>query len=196
MTPGPAKRFDPDLALEQARDLFWRRGFAGVGISELEAELGIGRKSLYDTFGSKRELYLRSIEQYTDAVIGRICAGLSDARNDPLANLERVLGKLQEHHGSDESMGCLLGVAMAQLDAADDELAALLRGYLQRLESAFEATIRAAQAAGDLRNDVRPKDAAREFVALTQGMALMGRVGGMRATQRSIVRAALQSLRA
>jgi len=196
MAPGPAKSFDPDLALERARDLFWRRGYAGTGIRELEAELGIGRKSLYDTFGSKRELYLRSIEQYTDAVIGRICRGLADERNAALDNLERVLGKLQQHHGSNDSLGCLLGVAMAQINSDDEELAALLRRYLRRLETAFERALLQAQADGAVRDDVKAKDAARQLVAITQGMALMGRVADMRAMQRSIVRASLQALRA
>ena len=31
MSPGPAKSFDPKLALERARDLFWRRGYAATG---------------------------------------------------------------------------------------------------------------------------------------------------------------------
>jgi AcrR family transcriptional regulator len=83
MCPGPAKSFDPDLALAQARDLFWRRGYDGTAISDLEAELGIGRKSLYDTFGGKRALFLRALEQYTETVIEKICAGLADERNEP-----------------------------------------------------------------------------------------------------------------
>ena len=36
MRPGPAKHFDPDQALERARDLFWRRGYDGTGLAELE----------------------------------------------------------------------------------------------------------------------------------------------------------------
>ena len=196
MTPGPAKSFDPALALERARDVFWRRGYDGTGIRELEAALGIGRKSLYDTFGSKRALYLRALEQYTDTVIGRICAGLADARNTPLENLERVLTKLQQHHGSAESAGCLLGVAMAQADGDDAELAELLRGYLLRLERAFERTLLNAQAAGEVDAAAKPKDVARQLVALTQGMALIGRVTPTATIQRSIVRSTLHALRA
>src|SRR5688572_8958498 len=100
MSPGPAKSFDPQIALERARDLFWRRGYAATGITELEVALGIGRKSLYDTFGSKRELFLRALEHYADTVIKRICDGLEDPRAAPLVNLERVLEKLAKHHGS------------------------------------------------------------------------------------------------
>jgi TetR/AcrR family transcriptional regulator, transcriptional repressor for nem operon len=196
MTPGPAKSFDPEQALARARDLFWRYGYDGTSISELEAELGVGRKSLYDTFGSKRALYLRSIEQYTDTVIARICRGLADTRNSPIENLERVLDRLQAHHGSADSLGCLLGVAMAQIDSDDAELQALLHGYLKKLEAAFTKTLRAAQADGAITPSVRPQDAARQLVALTQGMALLGRIQNTATMQRSIVRSTLQSLRA
>ncbi len=196
MSPGPAKAFDPEEALEHARDVFWRCGYDGTAISELEAEMGIGRKSLYDTFGSKRALYLRALEQYTDSVIGRICRGLADPRSGPLQNLERVLEKLQRHHGSGDSHGCLLGVAIAQADPDDVELADLLRGYLARLETAFERNIRSGQAAGVIDPDARAKDLARNLVALTQGMALMGRVTETATLPRSAVRAALHALRA
>jgi TetR/AcrR family transcriptional repressor of nem operon len=195
VSPGPAKSFDPGVALERARDLFWRRGYAATGIAELEAELGIGRKSLYDTFGGKRELYLRALEQYVDTVIRRICDGLADPRHAPLANLERVLGKLREHHAAPGSHGCLLGVAMAQAGTEDEELAELLRSYLLRLERAFERALRDAQRDGAVAADASPRDAARLLVALTQGMALIGRVSDSPALQRSAVRAALRALR-
>ncbi len=195
MSPGPAKQFDPDLALEQARDLFWERGYDGTSLSALEAAMGIGRKSFYDTFGSKRELYLRSLRHYTDTVIAKIRAGLDDPRNGPLENLERVLGRLQAHHGSPDSLGCLLGVAMGQAGSDDDDLAALVRDALHRLELAFRRNLEAAQADGTVDADASPRDAARALVALTQGMALLGRVAHPMAQQRSIVRAALHGLR-
>jgi TetR/AcrR family transcriptional repressor of nem operon len=195
MRPGPDKSFDPEVALEQARDLFWRRGYDGTAISELEAVLGIGRKSLYNTFGSKRRLFLRALVQYTDTVIREICAGLEDPDAGPMENLERVLDRLRQHHGSPDSLGCLLGVAMAQLDAEDTELSQLLRGFLRRLELAFERTIKSAQDEGAAAADANAKDHARQLVALTQGMALMGRVTNSPTLQRSIVRAALHALR-
>jgi hypothetical protein len=84
---------------------------------------------------------------------------------------------------------------MAQVDRRDDELVGLLRGYLQRLERALERTLRRARDDGTLRAEVSPRDAARNLVALTQGMALMGRVSGSSAGPRSMVRAALEALR-
>lgn len=195
MRPGPPKQFDPDRALEIARDLFWRRGYDGTSLAELESKLGIGRKSLYDTFESKRALYLRALEHYGNSVIAAICAGLERADSDALANLERVLDKLARHHGSGESLGCFLGVAMAQVGREDTEVVAALRAWLARLEKAFESTLRRALEAGALRPDVHPREAARHLVALTQGLALMGRISASPSASREAVRAALDGLR-
>lgn len=195
MSPGPAKAFDPELALESARNLFWEHGYDGTGIRELEAALGIGRKSLYDTFGSKRELFLRAIDQYGQTVIRRIQDRLADPDRSAWANLRRVLERLQEHHGSRESLGCLLGVAMGQAAGQDQELAERLVAVLAGLERSFEANLRRCKAEGELREDLSPRDVARQLVALTQGLALMGRVVHAPTQGRSVVRATLASLR-
>lgn len=196
MAPGPKKAFDPAVALEAARDLFWERGYDGTGISDLESALGIGRKSLYDTFGSKRELYLASLGHYSDGVIGRICGRLESDEGTAMENLERVLHRLQKHHASADSLGCLLGVAMAQAKGDQDaDAAKVVNGALRRLEQALSKNVKRAQAAGDLRADLAPLDVARQLVALTQGMALLGRVTDSRAPSASVVRSTLASLR-
>ena len=196
MAPGPRKSFDPDQALLAARDTFWRLGYDGTGIADLEAELGIGRKSLYDTFGNKRELYLKALQRYADTVIQRICERLENPQASAISNLERTLERLAQHHGSGESQGCLLGVAMAQAQHEDEELAQLIRSYLKRLERALERALRQAQQDGDVRSGLSPRDSARSLVALTQGLALMGRVSEQPAIPRSVVRASLAALRA
>jgi TetR/AcrR family transcriptional repressor of nem operon len=196
MRPGPAKRFDPQAALERARDLFWRRGYDGTGVTELEAALGVGRKSLYDTFGNKRALYVAALEQYGASVIEAICAGLERADTPAFDNLERVLTKLARHHGSGASLGCLLGVALGQIERGDGELAALLRRWLGRLEQAFEGALERAAREGALRGEVRPRDAARQLVALVQGLALLGRVAETPTVVTGAVRATLAGLRA
>jgi len=194
--PGPAKQFDPDQALARARDLFWRRGYDGTGIAELEAALGVGRKSLYDTFGNKRALYLRALEHYGASVIAAICGGLERADGSALANLERVLTKLAEHHGSGTSLGCLLGVGLAQVERDDREVVEVLRAWLARLEDAFERGLRRAREAGEVRADLRTRDAARQLTALVQGLALIGRIADSPGAPRAAVRAALDGLRA
>jgi TetR/AcrR family transcriptional repressor of nem operon len=196
MRPGPAKQFDPGTALERARDLFWRRGYDGTGIAYLEAELGVGRKSLYDTFGNKRALYLAALEQYGASVIASICHGLDRPDTPAIENLERVLTRLARHHGSGASLGCLLGVGLGQIERGDEALATVLRRWLGELAGAFERALYRAAAEGALREGSRPRDGALQLVALIQGLALLGRVADSPSALVGAVRAALSGLRA
>lgn len=196
MPSGPPKSFDPDRAIDGAREVFWRLGYAEASISVLEAELGVGRKSLYDTFGGKRELYLRALERYGDSVIRRMCEGLEREGVAPFENIERVLTRLARHHGSDESRGCLIGLAMAHGDPGGDEAGEVVRAALGRLEASFRRALEGALADGAIRADAVPADHARALVALTQGLALMGRAAVPAATLRAAVRATLGGLRA
>ena len=84
---------------------------------------------------------------------------------------------------------------MAQAPREDEELAQLVRTYLKRLERALERALRQAQLDGDVRSELSPRDTARNLVALTQGLALMGRVSEKPAMPRAVVRASLAALR-
>ncbi|MCP3997875.1 MAG: TetR/AcrR family transcriptional regulator, partial [bacterium] len=50
---GRPKTFDRDQALEAAHELCWRQGYTVTAIGDLTEQMGIGRQSLYDTFGDK-----------------------------------------------------------------------------------------------------------------------------------------------
>src|SRR6266545_6914067 len=45
-------------------ELFWRQGFEATTMAELVEHLGIGRASLYATFGDKHELFLQALQHY------------------------------------------------------------------------------------------------------------------------------------
>src|SRR5262245_49254874 len=61
---GRPREFDRDAALEAAKLLFWRKGFAATSMSELCDAMGIRSPSLYAAFGSKEELYLEAMAHY------------------------------------------------------------------------------------------------------------------------------------
>ena len=64
------KAFDVDQALERAMELFWRQGYLATSLPDLVEHMGIGRQSLYDTFGDKRQLFLQALDRYAAVMIG------------------------------------------------------------------------------------------------------------------------------
>lgn len=60
------KQFDPERALGAAVRQFWERGYLGTSIADLEAAMGLGRASIYSTWGDKENLFLRALAAYVE----------------------------------------------------------------------------------------------------------------------------------
>jgi len=175
MSRGPEKQFDTEIALSKAMEVFWARGYKAASLSELLEHMEIGKKSLYDTFGNKRSLFLKALEYYVQTEVKSIRDQLL-APGSPLANIERVLLNLQHYHSLPESKGCMLGNNIADFDTSEIEIAATLRRYLQFVEDAYCTALMRAQSVGELSATAQPHDLARMLLCMTQGMALLSRV--------------------
>lgn len=193
MSRGPDKQFDPPEVLEKAMGLFWAKGYAATGLAELQEQMGIGRKSLYDTFGNKRQLFIKALQHYSDSVVRRMFNELKK-EGSPLGNVRRFMRVLQEQHSMPVSNGCLFGVSMAQFRTDDPEIAEVLRRHLKSIEEAFYKTFKRAQDVGELDENTNVRDLARLYMGIAQGLALIGRVQDTSAVSRSIVNAALATL--
>ncbi len=70
------RSFDPDEALDLARDVFWRKGLQGTSLDDITAATGLAKPSLYAAFGDKNALFLKVLDRYHERIV---------------ANAERVL---------------------------------------------------------------------------------------------------------
>ncbi|MEM9005453.1 MAG: TetR/AcrR family transcriptional regulator, partial [Cyanobacteria bacterium P01_F01_bin.86] len=58
-------------------DVFWEHGYEAASLSQLLKQMGIGKKSLYDTFGNKQSLFLKALEHYAQTTLRDIKERLS-----------------------------------------------------------------------------------------------------------------------
>src|ERR687898_2761085 len=85
--------FEPGVALDAVMRLFWAQGFEATSLDDLEAATGLSRSSLYNTFGTKRELFERAMRQYLDLVDANLLDPL-ETGTEGLADLDRFVSRL------------------------------------------------------------------------------------------------------
>ena len=195
MARGPDKQFDPEIALDKAMQLFWAKGYAATGLNELLETMEIGRKSLYDTFGNKRALYIKALDRYSQTVVSEIYRALNNPDRPALENIRAVMREIAAKNTKPMSPGCLLGVSMAQFRTDDKEMAGVLRKHMGRVERAYYDAFVTAQAEGDLKPTTNVRNLARLFMSAHQGLTLIGRVTKTQEVPRGIVDGALAVLK-
>ena len=57
------KEFNPDDAIEKAMQVFWHKGYEATSMEDLLSAMDLNRGSLYNTFGDKRQLFLKVIDR-------------------------------------------------------------------------------------------------------------------------------------
>lgn len=100
------KEFDRDTALLRAIGIFSQHGYEGTSTAALVEAMGIGRQSLYATFGDKWTLYLEAVARYTADSIGAQVRTLNAGRT-ALDGIKAHLGHIVDQAIADPSPSCL-----------------------------------------------------------------------------------------
>jgi TetR/AcrR family transcriptional repressor of nem operon len=189
------KEFDRDQALTQAMAVFWGKGYEGTSTEDLLRAMGIGRQSMYDTFGDKRTLYLEALRRYTAESVSTFVQNLN-AGGSSLAALERALVAFAWGSPEDMAKGCMGVNAMCEFGRGDSEINSLNDSSAAILAAAIERHVRDGKAKGEFRPDVGEGQAARFLIAILTGMKVNARVGATMQSLRDIARLAVTSLKA
>jgi len=174
---GRPRAYDPEQALRQAIEVFWKKGFAATSLDDIAAATGMNRPSLYAAFGNKHALYLQALTHYQQ----RSAAEMREifARNDPLrVTLMGIYdAALTLFFSGGRGRGCF-SIGTATTEAADDpEVRAMLAESTRRVDAAFEHRIRAAQQAGDISAHIDPAALAGLASATLHTLAIRARAG-------------------
>lgn len=113
---GRPRAYDPEAALKQATDTFWKAGYSGTSLDKISAATGMNPPSLYAAFGNKRALYLDALDRYWQISAAATREAL--AEDGPL---EELLMRAYEAHlsiyfsGKGHARGCfVIGTAVAE----------------------------------------------------------------------------------
>lgn len=173
------KEFDPDAALQSALELFWRRGYEATSMADLVDGLGIGRASIYATFGNKHELYMKALDRYNENRDSLLLGELSQP-GPALPAVRTVVRRFALEASSDGKRltGCFVTNTAAELGAHDVEAARRVEASWSHIETLFRSALVRAQAQGELPGDRDPRSLARMLLVLMQGLRVVGKASG------------------
>jgi AcrR family transcriptional regulator len=170
------KEFDRHEAVERAKAVFWARGYEGASTPELLRAMGIGRQSMYDTFGGKRRLYLEALRSYMDENVSRHVGVLRSAAS-PLAGVEATRVALASGDAAERALGCMGVGAISEFGQSDADVAAMTAASGALLEGALAGAIHAAKAAGEVDAALDERRAARFLHSTMLGMKVSAKAG-------------------
>lgn len=186
------KEFDRQAALNQAMELFWTQGYEATTMTDLRHAMGIGRQSLYDTFGDKDQLFAEVLEQYI---------GFSDADVAKWLNHENGISGIRSFFdarvrllSSGTRRGCLMINTCVELAVHDKTVASQIRQGLATLQKGFEAALTGALEQGELARDSDVSDLAIFLTSQIAGMVVVAKNNASRKQLQAIADLALQKL--
>jgi TetR/AcrR family transcriptional repressor of nem operon len=187
------KAFDRETALQAALEVFWAKGYAGASTDDLTGAMGIGRQSLYDTFGDKRRLYLEALTRYnTDNVAGHLAA-LRDAAS-PTQAIEGLLLRFANEPEDRRARGCMGVNAICEF-GQDPDVAEARRASGELLEAGLARLVETGKASGDFDASVDPRSAARFIATTLAGMKVQAKAGAPAEVLRDVAAFAVGSLK-
>jgi AcrR family transcriptional regulator len=192
VTFGRPRCFDIDAALDQALEVFWRKGYEGASVSDLTEAMGINPPSLYAAFDNKEGLFRKALDRY-QASQG---AFWKEALDAPTAFevVKRLL------HGTAERLtdkrnppGCLIVQGALCGGAECDSVKAELASRRNASMALIRERLKRARAAGDLPAKADPAGLARYVATVIHGMAVQAASGTTRAELRRVAETALRA---
>ncbi len=190
---GREKQFSEAAVLEDVADLFALHGYQGTSLATLLAATGLGKQSLYNSFGDKRALYLKSVEcsaarfQPLEAEM----QGAPSGRAALVAYFDHLVGKCDSDALADKS--CI--VAAGLLEGVDDPLIVeTLRAKWAGLRELLRDTVERGQKDGSLRNPAPAAALADLLLVVTAGLRVNARADFGTARLQSSVGLALSML--
>ncbi|MCG5212790.1 TetR/AcrR family transcriptional regulator [Streptosporangium sp. KLBMP 9127] len=186
------RKFDEERAVDAAMRAFWAAGYEATSTEDLCEATGLGRSSIYNTFTSKRALFLRALRHYAETMTERqveLLEGDAPVRE----KLRELLSRVVDEESGDPQ-GCLVVNTSIELAGRDEEVAALLkRDYDRRIE-ALRTALETGRSRGELDAGRDPLALAHFVAATVGGLRVAARTGADRAALDGIAASALAAL--
>jgi AcrR family transcriptional regulator len=179
------KEFDQEKALRKAIRLFSQQGFAATSTDDLMRVMGVGRQSMYDTFGDKRALFLKALEMYVTESVQSINAEL-EKPGPALAAVRNALVTFAERNDLSSAEGCMGLNAITEFGQRDADVTRITRNAARMQRQALMHVLTRANNQGELDSDADLDSMADFFESTLAGIRMAAKAGKSRQALRNV----------
>ena len=186
------RAFEPEAALDGIMQVFWRKGYEGTSLQDIEGATGLNKQSLYRLYADKRAMYLAALRRYDETVVSQTAALLREG-SSARRKFQRLFNKvLEETSPGGERMGCFLCNASADQAQLDPQSERFVSDAVVRIEKEFGEAL-AASPPYDRDAKVR-KAAAAKLLAFYFGLRTLIKANASAASLKAAVRQVLEEI--
>lgn len=191
---GRPYEFDREDTLSKAMDVFWEKGYKSTSIDDLVNRMGIKRGSIYNTFGDKHALFISAVERYGEVITSTTLSVLG-AEGSPLSNIKKFFDVIVSTPPDRKSKGCLISNTVVELAPHDEEVAEVVNGILNKIQSAFLSCLDRAAENGELLPATNTRVLSHFLAASTHGLIITSKSAADRQQLKDVVDVILSTLK-
>lgn len=148
-------RYDRQVALEKAMNLFWERGYSGASMKQIEQALDMRPGSIYATFGNKDGLFGEALAAYAKqggTELREHLAGYSSVL-DGLQGYLRHIARQSSPEEISPSRACMVVKTLLEASNTNAAIADQANAILGAIEQSFTELLEQAKTQGELKPD-------------------------------------------
>jgi TetR/AcrR family transcriptional repressor of nem operon len=178
LTPGRPRSFDEQEVLATVMHLFYQNGYHGTSSRLLQQATGLTAPSLYNSFGSKRDLFLAALRRYAEFTLNHLFVDLTNGAQG-IDDVEIMLDELWiAIEAPERPLGCLVLNTRGEFGTADPDILAICDDFTRQQAAAIHDAFSRAVELGEIPLD-SVENRLLAFRMMLNGVQNLSRTNGM-----------------
>lgn len=166
--------------LDSARELFFARSYADVGVADICEHAGVKKGSFYHFFPSKQALTLAVLDAHFVDIKEKLIDQAFAEDLPPLARLARfseMAYQFQKQISVETGhvLGCPFGNLSTELSTQDEPIRERIQQSFAKLQTLLSSVLKVAQERGEVPQEVDAGASAQAMLAYFEGVLLMAK---------------------
>lgn len=165
--------FNKEAVIKQATEVFHRKSYSLTSMQDLVDATGLNRSSIYNSFGSKLDLYMVCLKDYQASFKCTVEKVLSNV-NSPIQAIEAIFNLNVKNNKANNNIGCLINNCTSEMANQEVTINSFLNNNHKKMIQLFQELIEKGQQEGSINNNNSSHGYALYLLNAIQGLSISG----------------------